>query len=67
MSYPGLTNEHPTDAQQREHEDNHIAENIFVDGCGFCRVEKCVQCKGTGMSENCALICGKCGGIGRII
>ena len=62
-----ILNDHPTEAREKEHQDYHIAENIFEDKCVFCQVEKCIQCRGTGMSNNCALICGKCDGRGRII
>lgn len=67
MSYPGLIDETPLESREREHQDYHIAEHIFEDHCEWCKVEKCQQCKGRGMSENGALVCGKCNGRGRII
>ena len=69
MTYPGLNYSHSDmrELRQIEHEENHIGENIFEDGCNWCNVEKCDQCKGRGMSENGKLVCGRCDGRGRII
>ena len=67
MSYPGLINDYPTESREREHQEYHIAENEFVDKCIFCQVERCHECKGTGMTNQCALVCWRCDGRGRII
>lgn len=68
MSYPGLLYElgDQRDSKQKEHEEYHVAENIFEEGCNFCVVEKCLDCRGRGMTEQCE-ICKRCDGRGRIL
>lgn len=67
MSYPGLINEHPYELKEREHMVFHIAENEFQNECEFCKAEKCKECKGIGMTNDCNNICEKCNGRGRIL
>ena len=67
MSYPGLIDEHPLDAKQRYHEECHIGENEFDDQCSFCYAEKCLDCRGAGMTNDCKKICSKCDGRGRLL
>lgn len=67
MSYPGLREETLLELKEREHQDYHIAEHIFDEGCEWCKVEKCGQCKGLGMSQNGTFVCGKCNGRGRLL
>lgn len=66
MSYQGLA-ENLYEAREKEHQEYHINEHFFDKNCEWCKVEMCIQCQGTGMDKACNLICGRCGGIGRII
>lgn len=56
-----------SEAKEKEHQEFHVAEYIFDEGCEWCKVEKCNQCRGWGMNENGKLICGRCYGRGRIL
>lgn len=50
--------------RQIEHEENHVNQGTFEEGCVWCEAERCQECKGRGMTQKCDL-CLKCNGRGR--